>query len=447
MSAIARVLLAEGVRVTGSDLQESAVIDELRRAGATVFIGHRPEYVEGADEVVLSTAIPPDNPEAVAAKRLGIPVRHRSEALADLLNARQGVAVAGAHGKTTVTAMIAWTLHQAGESITFLIGGVLPGLGGAQAGAGPVVVAEADESDRSFLRYRPHIAVVTSVEPDHLEHYENSFAKLQDAYRRFLEQVKEGGARVLCVDDPVLREMAADFAREGRAVTYGLQPDGRPEFTAVDIECRGLGSTFRVVRSGRSIAAGRLAVPGRHNVQNALACIAVADLLGVEIDVALGALASYRGARRRFEVVSDENGVMIVDDYAHHPTEIQSVLRACRAGFADRRLIAVFQPHRYSRTVQLMEEFAAAFSGADVVVVMDVYAPPPEEPIPGVTGERLAERVRARTAAPVYYAPGLDDAAALVRELMREGDIVVTMGAGDVWKVARTLAGRDAARL
>ena len=449
MSAIARVLLAEGEQVSGSDLQDSAVTDDLRRAGATVYIGHRPEQVRGADEVVVSTAIAPDNPEVVEARRLGIPVRHRSEALADLLNARQGVAVAGAHGKTTITSMIAWALHRTGESVTFLIGGVLPGIGGAGAGTGPFVVAEADESDRSFLRYRPFLAVVTSIEPDHLEYYENSFAQLQEAYRQFLDNVKEGGVRVLCTDDPTLQALAGLYGGRDRLVTYGLSRNGAagiPAYGAAEVAQLGFRSTFRLVKEGRPAERVELAVPGRHNVQNALACLAATDALGVDRGAVIEALAAFRGARRRLEVVGDENGILVIDDYAHHPTEIKATLAACRAAFPDRRLIAVFQPHRYSRTAQLGAEFAGSFPDADAVVLTEIYAPPPERPLPGVSGETLAREAEARTAAPVRYAPDLDAAVDAVRSIARPGDVVVTMGAGDVWKVARRLAGRDAAR-
>ncbi len=445
MSAIARVLLSEGKRVSGSDVEGSAVIDELRQLGAEVHIGHRANQVLGADEVVLSTAIDPENPEAVEARRLGIPVRHRSEALADLMNAKTGVAVAGAHGKTTITSMIAWTLHQIGEPLTFLIGGLLPGIGGAKAGLGPILVAEADESDRSFLRYRPAIAVVTSIEPDHLEYYENSFAALREGYEQFLRQVKPDGVRVLCVDDKTVKEIADSFVPSETLVTYGLQSGAK--YRAVGIETKGFHSEFRLEVAGVEVGRYRLSVPGRHNVQNALACIAVADALGMDREGIRRELETFRGARRRFEVVAQTDENLIIDDYAHHPTEIQATLRAVRGGFPGRRVIAVFQPHRYSRTSQLMEEFASSLGAADLVVLTDIYAPPPEKPISGVTGERLAALARAELGERLTYAPGLEEAAQRVRELLCPGDVVVTMGAGNVWKVARLLAGLTPERL
>lgn len=444
MSAIARVLLSEGKQVSGSDLQESTIIDELRRHGAQVWIGHSPQHVIGADEVILSTAITDDNPEALEAKRRGIPVRHRSEALADLLNQKKGVAIAGAHGKTTVTSMISWTLDRLGESITFLIGGILPGVGGAKAGLGPILIAEADESDGSFLRYRPYLAVVTSVEADHLENYNNSSATLQQSYRRFLEHVKPGGIRVLCADDDTLRSWAQDYETTGRVLTYGLRPEA--QYSAIQLEARGFKTTFRLVKGGALGPEFELAVPGHHNVQNALACIAVCEALGADLDGVRRELATFKGARRRFEVVDQVEDRLIVDDYAHHPSEIRATLNAARTGWPGRRIVAVFQPHRYSRTSQLMDEFATSFGDADVVVLTEIYAPAPEQPIPGVSGERLAQLTRRALNGmkhEVHFAPGLCDAVDVLRETVVPGDIVITMGAGDVWKVGRAFAGRS----
>ena len=441
MSAIARVLLAHGRRVTGSDLEESATTRELRELGATVYIGHSADHVIGADVVVLSTAIPPDNPEAAKARELGIPVRHRSEMLAELLNLRRGVAVAGAHGKTTITSMIAWTLSRLGHDPTFLIGGAVPGLGGARAGAGPLVVAEADESDRSFLRYRPYVALISNIEPDHLEHYNHSFEELKAAYRSFAANVAPGGARVLCADDPALRELAAALEPDelGRAtITYGFAEDAA--YSARNIGAAGFRSTFELVIRGAPFGGYSLAIPGRHNVQNALGCIAVLDFLGADLKAASREIAAFTGAKRRFQVVGEKGGVLFVDDYAHHPTEIRATLAACRSGWPG-RVIAVFQPHRYSRTSMLMEEFSSAFDGADHVVLTEVYAPPPEEPIPGATGERLAELAKVRLGGKVSYVPSLAGVADTIKELARPGDVVVTMGAGDIWKVAYDLAG------
>lgn len=440
MSAIARVLLAHGRRITGSDLEESATTRELRALGATVHIGHSADHVIGADVVVLSTAIAPDNPEALKARELGIPIRHRSEMLAELLNLRRGIAIAGAHGKTTITSMIAWTLARLGYDPTFLVGGVIPQLGGAKAGDGPLLVAEADESDGSFLRYRPYVALVSSVEPDHLEYYNESFEELKAAYKRFAGNVVAKGARVLCIDDPVVRELAGEMEPDEldrKTLTYGFASDAA--YSAGHVSNTGFLSTFQLVKNGEPRETFQLAIPGRHNVQNALGCIAVLDFLGVDLMAASRELALFTGAKRRFQIVANKDGVLFVDDYAHHPSEIRATLAACRSGWPG-RVIAVFQPHRYSRTSQLMEEFSAAFEDADLVVLTEVYAPPPEAPIPGVSGERLAELTRKRIGDKVMFVPSLKDLPDEIRKVARPGDIVVTMGAGDIWKVAYDLA-------
>lgn len=440
MSAIAQVLLAQGVEVSGSDLNAGPVLDRLRELGAEVFVGHDPDHLQGATEVVLSSAIATDNPEVQAAKARGLPVRHRSEILAELLNQRDGITVAGAHGKTTVTSMIAWVLDRVGERPTFLIGGELPGVGGAKYGDSKLLVAEADESDRSFLRYRPQIAVVTGIEPDHLENYNGSFAELKNSYAQHLDNIKPGGWAVVCADDPVLREVAQhiDWSKR-RFVWYGLKPGAF--FSASSIKATGFKTAFRVHRGGEPFGEYTLSVPGRHNVQNALACIAVCDCLGLERVRVAAELANFRGAKRRFEVVSEENGVLIVDDYAHHPTEIRATLQAAKNGW-NRRIVAVFQPHRYSRTGQMMDEFARSFEAADRLILTEVYAPPPEKPIPGVSGEKLAELTRQHLGDRVEYIPRLEDVVDRLCTLAKEGDIVVTMGAGDVWRAAHAFAQR-----
>lgn len=440
MSALAKVLLSQGAAVSGSDIKDSPVLDELRALGAEVHVGHAAEHVGEVDELVISSAIVDDNPEVAAARERGIPVRHRSELLAELVNAGEGITVAGAHGKTTVTSMIAWTLERLGHKPTFVIGGELPGLGGAKHGEGSLVVAEADESDRTFLRYRPRIAVVTSVEPDHLESYGHSFEELKRGYRQHLENVKPGGWAVLCADDPTVREVAQGSGRRDiRQVWYGLSESAL--FEGYDVTCRGFRTSFRVRRGGSDFGAYTLLVPGRHNVQNALACIAVCDCLGLDKGQVAEALAAFRGARRRFEVVAEENGVLIIDDYAHHPSEIQATLRAAKSGW-NRRVVAVFQPHRYSRTSQLMDEFARSFADADRLILTEVYSPPPDQPIPGVSGRRLAELTSEYLGERVEFIPRLEDVVTRLCTLCRDGDIVVTMGAGDVWRAAHAFASR-----
>jgi len=316
----------------------------------------------------------------------------------------------------------------------------VPGIGGAKYGSSRLLVAEADESDRSFLRYRPQIAVVTSIEPDHLENYNGSFAELKKSYAQHLDNLKPGGWAVVCADDASVREVVQGLdGPRRRFVWYGLEAGAF--FRGVEIKTQGFRTSFRVLRGAEPFGEYLLGVPGRHNVQNALACIAVCDCLGIERGKVAAELTTFRGAKRRFEVISEENGILIIDDYAHHPTEIRATLQAAKNGW-NRRIIAVFQPHRYSRTSQLMNEFARSFDAADRLILTEVYAPPPEKPIPGVSGKRLAELARERLGDRVEYVPRLEDVVDRLCALAQEGDIVVTMGAGDVWRAAHAFAQR-----
>lgn len=436
MSSIARILLEQGKYVSGSDLVASDTVQQLRRMGATVFVGHDRNHVNGAQLVVASTAIDPLNPELLAAKERGIPVVHRSEIWAHFLNAGQGIAVAGAHGKTTVTAMTAWVLHHAGADPTFLIGGELPGLGSGHAGRGPVVVAEADESDASFLRYRPWCSVLTHVEPDHLEHYGGDYERLVAAYGRFLAQTRPDGLIVVCGDDAAALRLAE--AVPVRRITYGLRTPA--DLTAVDIVQEGFLTTSRVLWRGETLGTLRLRVPGKHNVENALAVTAVCQALGLGWDEIAPHLATYGGARRRFEVVAASPDFMVVDDYAHHPSEVRATLAAAREGWPGRRIIAVFQPHRYARVHFLLNEFATAFGDADYVLVTEIYAPAAEPRIDGASGRRLAEAVQARHAGTVEFVPDASQVPERLAALVQRGDIVITLGAGDIWKSAREFA-------
>lgn len=436
MSAIARILIEQGRRVSGSDVSDSETVRSLRALGAQVAIGHQPEHVNGAQLVITSTAIASDNPELAEATRRGIRVVHRSEMWAHLLNARQGIAVAGAHGKTTITSMISWVMYHAGLDPTFLIGGEVAGLGGARSGNGPHVVAEADESDRSFLRYRPWCTVLTSIEADHLEHYQNDFAELVQAYRQFLGNVRPDGFMVVCSDDATVLQVASGLRTE--VIRYGLS-DGA-DLTATDIALEGFGSTFGIVEQGRPLVQAKLCIPGRHNVQNALAAFAVARQAGVPVPQIVELLARFKGARRRFDVLSNAGGILVVDDYAHHPSEIHATLASARSGWPNARIIAIFQPHRYARTQYLENEFATAFECADHVVITEVYAPPPEVPIPGVSGQHLAGRIQ-------HAAPGVSvefvESAQVpdhLAKMIRPSDIAIFMGAGDISQTARHFA-------
>jgi UDP-N-acetylmuramate--alanine ligase len=435
MSGIAELLANLGYDVSGSDAKTSRVTDRLESLGVHVRRGHDAAYVGEADVVVVSSAIGPDNPEVAEARRRHVPVIPRAEMLAELMRLRYGIAVAGAHGKTTTTSMIALVLEQAGLDPTAVIGGRLSAFGSnARLGRGELMVVEADESDRSFLKLSPSIAVITNIDREHMESY-GDWASLQQAFADFANKVPFYGAVVACADDPAVRELVPNLTR--RLITYGL--DDQP----VDIVGRGMrleafGSTCEVAqRRGASVVAlgvMRLRVPGRHNLLNALGAVAVALEVGVAFEQIVLALEGFRGAERRFEMRGEVRGVMVVDDYGHHPTEIAAVIAAARAGI-DRRVMVVFQPHRYSRTRLLMDEFGAALGRADEVVLTDIY-PAGEAPVPGVTVDALAESVRRTALCPVHVVPSLDDVPAAVGRLAREGDLVVTLGAGSIGAVA-----------
>lgn len=435
MGPLAKVFLEMGHTVSGSDLQPSETTDYLIQLGATVYFNHSAANVNGATRVIYSSAIPVQNPEIVAARQRGIDVLHRSEVLAQLLNNRRGIAVSGAHGKTTITSMIALCLELAGTDPTVLIGAHFAPFGpGAKYGRGDFVVAEADESDGSFLRYCPEVSVVTSIEPDHLENYNGTFETLISSYRRFLGNCKPGGLRIIGIDHPV----AASISQEYDCVTYGFTPHAhwRAEMLYLEQER----SVFRVFRHGEFFADFELNVPGRHNISNALACIVVCHHVGLTVQEMQRGLRRFTGAKRRFQIIGTCRGALVVDDYAHHPTEVAAVIKAAKEGWPSRRVVAVFQPHRYSRTKLLFEEFAQAFREADVVIITDIYAPPPEKPIPQVSSAALADRVRENDGPQkVYHIPQQEEVAPFLREWLSSSDLVLVMGAGPIWRVAHDL--------
>lgn len=439
MSGLAQVLHAAGVPVTGSDEKQSDRTQRLAALGVPVSIGHRAENVGAATEVIHSTDVPVSNPELAVARERGLAIKHRSELLAELVHAGRGIAVSGTHGKTTTTTMVAACLLGGDLDPTVLIGGEADILGGGtgRLGLGEWIVAEADESDASFLRYYPEIAIVTSVEPEHLEYYGHDFARLEQSFRQWLGQVRPGGLAVIAADHPRLVALADGLGVD--VVRYGLGEQA--DLRAVDVTVSGFGSQFRVRWHGQDLGPVTLAVPGEHNVVNALAALAVALRCEVSFVDAAAALATFTNARRRFEVIAQVNGVTVVDDYAHHPTEIAATLQAARAA-ASGRVLTVFQPQRYTRTRNLFDEFAVAFSAADVLFLTDIYSPPGEQPLPGVSADLLAERIAEHDGRPVTV---LSDKAALVErflDLAEPGDIVLTMGAGDIWQVARELGRR-----
>ncbi len=439
MSGIAELLANLGYEVSGSDAKRSAVTDRLERLGVRVSAGHDAGNVGSADVVVVSSAIKGGNPETTEAMRRQIPVIPRAEMLAELMRLRYGIAIAGAHGKTSTTSMVALVLERAGLDPTAVIGGRLSAFGSnARLGRGDYMVVEADESDRSFLKLSPAIAVITNIDHEHMESY-GSWADLQQAFIEFANKVPFYGAVIACADDEPVRAVLPRITR--RLLTYGLAAaDGgaSASVTAHGMTLEAFGSRA-VVRYWTPERPGheevelgelRLQVPGRHNLLNALAAVAVGLEVGIPFETVASALAEFQGAERRFQRLGEVDGVMVVDDYGHHPTEIAAVLAAARAGI-DRRLVVVFQPHRYTRTSQLMREFGAALSRADEVVLTEIYAAG-EPPIPGVTLDALASVVRAAARGGVYVVPAVEDLPSAVAMMARPGDLVITLGAGSI---------------
>ena len=424
MSAIAKVLLERGFEVSGSDLKRSRAATMLEAMGVSVHIGHEASLVDGVDVVVISTAIPQRNPELVRARETGIEVMSRGAALAALLDDLKSVIVAGTHGKTTTTSMIVSVLHFEGRDPTYLVGGGLNDVGtNARYGRDELAVAEADESDGSFLLLTPYVAVVTNIEADHLDHW-GSFDAIAEGFTSWLGAVEQGGGVVVPVDDEVLR----DFAVPAGASQLTFGPGG--DIEARDVMPRASGMTFTLVH-GDTTAPVTLRVPGRHNVANALAAAGACLQVGVSVESIARGLGEYRGVERRFQIRGEIDGVTIIDDYAHHPTEVQATLEAARSGPYE-RVIAVFQPHRYSRTQALHEDFGASFSDADRIVITDVYGAG-EQPVPGVTGKLISDAVCARLPGrAVAYLPHHGELVAYLRASSRPGDALLTLGAGDI---------------
>ncbi len=434
MSAIANVLLEMGAPVSGSDIKESANSRRLEELGARITIGHDARNIDGASTVVISSAIPESNPELAAARDRGVEVLIRAEMLARLGEGKKTLAVAGTHGKTTTTSMIALVLERNRLEPTFLIGGELNDIGSnARYGAGDLLVAEADESDGSFLHLSPHFAVVTNVEPDHLDHYA-SFEEIKETFARFLGRLPSAGTAVVCGDDPVLLEIA--LAAAPRVVTYGFGSDN--DYVARNAEVLNGGVEFEVSEREAELGNVILKVPGSHNVLNGLATIAVARLLGLEFSQVARVLSEFSGVKRRFQHVGRLREITVVDDYAHHPTEVKATLAAAREGDW-RRVVCVFQPHRFSRTKLLGSQFGPSFEDADLIVLTDVYGAG-EEPEPGVSGKLLVDALLQKAPrAQVAYIPRRGDVASFLKAQVREGDLVITMGAGDVWTVGPEL--------
>jgi UDP-N-acetylmuramate--alanine ligase len=434
MSGIAEVLLNLGYRVSGSDLRSTAITEALARHGATIFLTHAAANMMGAHVVVTSSAVQPDNPEIAEAIRAKIPVIPRAEMLAELARLKYSVAIAGTHGKTTTTSMIATILDRAGYDPTIVVGGLLNTIdSNARLGKGDYIVLEADESDRSFLLLTPTIAVVTNIEADHLDNYKD-LEDIQSAFLLFINKVPFYGATVLCLDDPAVQSLIPRIKR--RFVTFGTA--AQADVSIVDCVAENLGSSFTLRFNGGNSQKIRLQVPGDHNVLNAAAAFAAARDMGVDPTVIAAALADFQGVARRFQI-KRRDGVTVIDDYAHHPTEIRATLSAAKCAGNFNRIFAVFQPHRYSRTMHLFDDFARAFNLADVALILDIY-PAGESPMEGISTPVLIEKIRSFGHRNVLYAPNYEMIESYLTANVREGDAVIVMGAGSVTKLSDVLS-------
>lgn len=441
MNGIAQVMLNLGYQVSGSDLSDNAAVQQLRVMGATIYQGHAAEQIQGCDAVVVSSAIRDDNPELQAARAQRLPVVPRAEMLAELMRFRYGIAVAGTHGKTTTTSLVTSILAEAGLDPTFVIGGKLNSAGAnAQLGASDYLVAEADESDASFLYLQPMIAIVTNVDADHMATYGGDFDALRDTFVEFLHHLPFYGLAVLCIDDAEVRALLPQVTRQ--ILTYGLADDA--DVRALGIEQQGMTTRFVVRRAGKADVAVELNLPGKHNVLNALAAIAVATELGVDDASMQRALSGFAGIGRRFQSLElpwKDGSVMLVDDYGHHPRELAATLAAARAGWPGRRIVLAFQPHRYSRTQEQFDDFVPVLSSADVLLLTDVY-PAGEAPIPGADGRALARAIRLRGELEPLFIESIADLPARIAAVLQPEDLLLVMGAGDIGRIASELPQR-----
>lgn len=428
MSGIAEILLSQGFNITGSDLHKSEITDRLENLGIKIYEGHSPDYLKNADLVVYSSAVTLDNPEVKAAIERKIPVIKRAEMLAECMRMKYGIGIAGTHGKTTTTSMVGLVLTEAGIDPTIIVGGKLHSLGGTNArlGKGDYIVVEADEFDRTFLKLTPVIAAITTLEREHLDTYKD-LDDLKSAFTEFANKVPFFGFVVLCLDEPALQDIIPSINK--KIITYGISPQA--DIRAVNISHYKNLSEFTVLYKGEELGKIRLNVPGIHNVKNSLVAVTIAREMGVDFSIIKKALESFSGVYRRFEKKYDED-VMVVDDYGHHPTEIDVTLDGIRRGW-NRRLVAVFQPHLYSRTRDFYTEFGRSFLNSDVFICTDVY-PAREEPIEGITGELIANAAKNYGHKNVYYEPDKTKIPELLKSIYKKDDIIITMGAGDIWK-------------
>lgn len=433
MSALAKILVEKGYSVSGSDLHKSVMTGVLRDLGAKIYIGQRAENVQGAEAIVVSTAIREENPEVVEAKRLGLKRLHRSDVNAFLINNSKGIAVAGAHGKTTTTSMLGVALDYEGVSPSIIIGGEVDYLGSnAKLGESDYLVSEADESDGTFLKYYPYIGIVTNVENDHMDHY-GTMENIIKAFKQFLKQIRPDGWAVVCFDNENIRNIVKDA--ECKYISYAIEHEA--DYMAANISTQGSGIAFDVTHKGENLGRVVLNVPGRHNVLNGLAAVVTGLSLGLTVPQMAEGLTKFNGAKRRFQTKGRSNGVWVVDDYAHHPTEIATTLKAARQT-QPKRLICAFQPHRYTRTQLLQKEYGSCFAEADLLVLTDVYSAG-EDPIPGVDGELLVKEVAEQTGQKTVYIQDKNEIAAYLKSIAADGDLIMTMGAGDIVKCGEEL--------
>lgn len=436
MSGIAEVLLNLGYRISGSDAKQTDVTRRLQSLGCDIHYGHRRENVKGAEVVVVSSAIRPNNPEIKAAEEKLIPIIPRAEMLAELMRMKVGIAIAGTHGKTTTTSLIASVLGAGGLDPTVVIGGRLNSLGSnAKLGQGEFLVAEADESDGSFLKLMPTIAVVTNIDPEHLDYYQG-IEEIKEAFLDFLNKIPFFGLAVLCLDHPNVQSLLPKLKK--RFTTYGLTTQA--DFQAEEIEFDGLSTTFNVLHQRKEIGRLNLRMPGLHNVYNALATVATAFELDIPFQVIHETLKNFSGVQRRFQIKGEKKGIMVVDDYGHHPVEIMATLRAAKTGWK-RRVIAVFQPHRYTRTQALFQDFLAAFYDADTLILTDIYAAG-EDRIDGVEAKGLFEGIREYGHKDVIHIPDKGKIVDHLLGVVVPGDMVITLGAGDIWQVSEEMVKR-----
>lgn len=431
MSGIAEVLFNLGFHVTGCDIKESSTTERLRSLGITLWVGHDPSHLENVDVVVTSTAISNKNLEVIAAREMNLPIIPRAEMLAELMRMRYSIAVSGSHGKTTTTSMIAKVLEEANLDPTIVVGGRIKGLStGGKLGNGNLMVAEADESDGSFLKLFPTIAVVTNIDREHLTQYKGDFERLKAAFFDFVSRIPFYGVAVLNADDPNVLELARV---ERKKITYSVKATG--DVTVKNLTLLPLGSEFDVFFQGRLLGHIRLNVPGIHNVSNALSVVATALELEIPMGKVMKGLEEFRGVERRFEIIGEKDGITVLDDYAHHPTEIMRTLEAVR-NFWRGRIVTVFQPHRYTRTKSLYNQFGYAFKDSDILIVTELY-PAGETPMPGVSEELIYEAVKKEGYPPIYHIKKMKEVLKFLHEFLKPGDLLVTLGAGNVWKIGR----------